>query len=54
MQDWQSPRFEELTMNAEVGAYQEDFGDDPRPIGKLAQEPRTYVSVDSQFVEQAA
>jgi hypothetical protein len=27
MTPWKTPEFEELTMNAEIGAYQEDPGD---------------------------
>jgi hypothetical protein len=27
MTPWQKPSFTELSMNAEIGAYQEDFGD---------------------------
>jgi hypothetical protein len=30
MTDWQKPHFEELAMNAEIGAYQPEFGDDER------------------------
>ena len=30
---WETPSFEELRMDAEIGSYQEDdFRDDPRPI----------------------
>lgn len=27
---WQKPTFEELAMNAEIGAYQPEYGDDER------------------------
>lgn len=30
MNTWEKPRFDELAMNAEIGAYQPDFGDDER------------------------
>jgi hypothetical protein len=26
---WDTPQYEEIDMNAEVGAYQDDFGNDP-------------------------
>ena len=30
---WETPSFEELRMDAEIGSYQEDdFRDDPRPL----------------------
>ncbi|HEY2366124.1 MAG TPA: hypothetical protein VGH87_07060 [Polyangiaceae bacterium] len=30
---WETPSFEELRMDAEIGSYQEDdFSGDPRPI----------------------
>ena len=32
---WETPSFEELRMDAEIGSYQEDDGpgrDDPRPL----------------------
>jgi hypothetical protein len=34
---WQKPCFEELTMNAEIGAYQSDYGDDERGDDPLLQ-----------------
>jgi hypothetical protein len=30
MTSWQKPTFEELAMNAEIGAYQPEYGDDER------------------------
>ena len=30
MKNWQKPRFAELCMNAEIGAYQEDTGEPPQ------------------------
>jgi hypothetical protein len=30
MKPWQKPEFIELCMNAEIGAYQEDTGDQPQ------------------------
>lgn len=30
MNVWEKPSFEELAMNAEIGAYQPEFGDDDR------------------------
>lgn len=30
MTSWQKPSFEELAMNAEIGAYQPEYGDDER------------------------
>jgi len=46
MNAWTQPQFEELQMNAEIGAYQADPGDE--------REPPPVVSADlrSQTVEQ--
>lgn len=30
--EWETPSFVEIDMNAEVGAYQDDFADDPLVI----------------------
>lgn len=30
---WEKPTFVEIDMNAEVGSYQDDFGDDPPFVG---------------------
>jgi hypothetical protein len=38
MSTWEKPAFEELAMNAEIGAYQADDDErDPRPMVKEAQ-----------------
>jgi hypothetical protein len=29
---WETPSIEEIDMNAEIGAYQEDGGERPEPI----------------------
>lgn len=31
---WELPRYEEIDMNAEVGAYQDDFDGDPLHVRK--------------------
>lgn len=40
MSQWQKPEFEEVAMNAEIGAYQEDYGPapDPTPDARVAPE----------------
>jgi hypothetical protein len=38
MNVWEKPSFEELAMNAEIGAYQPEFGDEERsdePLGQF-------------------
>jgi len=30
---WQSPSFGEIDMNAEIGGYQGDYGNDPPDLG---------------------
>lgn len=46
MTDWQKPTFEELAMNAEIGGYQPDNGDDERndePFVRAApEEPQAW------------
>lgn len=37
MNVWDKPSFEELAMNAEIGAYQPEFGDDERADEPLSQ-----------------
>lgn len=34
MTTWQKPEFTELSMNAEIGSYQEDFGGRNQPPAK--------------------
>lgn len=44
MINWQKPTFEELEMNAEIGAYQQDDGDtgqDPTFVGSAPQSERS-------------
>jgi hypothetical protein len=36
---WQQPSFTELTMNAEIGGYQPEYGDDERQHQPLAECP---------------
>jgi hypothetical protein len=48
MTDWQKPSFEELAMNAEIGAYQPEDGDDERgnePFVQTATEDPTAWAV---------
>jgi hypothetical protein len=46
---WQTPRFTELSMNAEVGSYQEDFDtwENP-PVVEREREEQPAVSVHEQ------
>ena len=32
MKIWTKPEFELIDMNAEIGSYQEDFGEQPDPV----------------------
>jgi hypothetical protein len=31
---WQKPTFVEINLDAEIGSYQEDFGDDAAPLAE--------------------
>jgi hypothetical protein len=46
---WQTPRFTELSMNAEVGSYQEDFDtwENP-PVVEHAHEEEPAIGVGEQ------
>lgn len=39
MKSWKTPRFEDIAMNAEIGAYQEDSGEDPVPPAASRRRP---------------
>jgi hypothetical protein len=41
MTTWQKPEFTELSMNAEIGSYQEDFGGRNQP-------PKTHTKRDKK------
>ena len=44
MTTWNKPYFTELSMNAEIGSYQEDFGGrgNPTPIAPARMEAETH------------
>lgn len=43
MTTWKKPDFIEVSMNAEIGSYQEDFGgrDNPPPVAPARTEAKT-------------
>jgi hypothetical protein len=45
MTTWEKPRFTELSMNAEIGAYQDDFDGDNTPIVEPAEQDPSTSSV---------
>jgi hypothetical protein len=34
MKTWTKPEYQLIDMNAEIGSYQEDFGDERDPVGR--------------------
>ena len=40
MTTWQKPDFTEVSMNAEIGSYQEDFGGGNQPPARTEAEPQ--------------
>jgi hypothetical protein len=43
---WEKPSFREVSMNSEIGAYQEDFEDDRKPGDTV----RTNLSADQAIL----
>jgi hypothetical protein len=54
MQPWEKPNFEELTMNAEIGAYQADDGGDYNDVPFVTQESDSWVNCRSTQVSARA
>jgi hypothetical protein len=49
MTTWQKPEFTEVSMNAEIGSYQEDFGG----RGNVPPKPSTRTEAEAQHDEKA-
>lgn len=46
--DWTTPSYDEIKMDAEIGSYQQDGGDDNVPVVRARETPALAVSLPAE------